>query len=111
MISIIVQQPPGDFEGPQISDPLIVSEAQARAKGRSQILKNHKDRLRISGTCSLQPFMAPGAIVLYTDRQGKQHRCLLRQSALTITRQSVEQGGGFSAKSDIVMEYIKDEDA
>lgn len=102
MISIIVQRAPADYQGPDIIDALIVTEAQAQAKGRSQITKHHHDRVRISGTCALQPYMAPGSIILYTDRGGKQHRCLLKSSSLTITRQQ----GGFTATSDITMEYI-----
>lgn len=102
MISIIVQQGAGDYQGPDISDPLITSEAQALAKGRSAISKAHPRRTQVSGTSVLQPYMAPGSIILFTDRHGQQHRAVLKRSPLTIDRQS---DGSFSATTNIVMEY------
>lgn len=102
MISIIVKQGPGDYQGPDISDPLITSEAQALAKGRSAISKSHPRRVQVSGTSVLQPYMAPGSILLYTDRHGNQFKAVLKRSPLTIDRQ---QDGSFSATTNLVMEY------
>lgn len=104
MISIIVQQAPADYQGPDISDPLIISEAQALAKGRSAISKSHPRRVQVSGTAVMQPYMMPGAIVLYTDRHGTQYRAVLKRAPLTIDRQNV---GNFSATTNIVLEYKK----
>ncbi len=101
MISIVVQQTPADFQGPDIIDPLIVTDAMALSKGGVEISKNHKNRRSISGTCVLQPYMQPGSIVLYTDRQGNQFRALLKRSPLTIDRQK----DSFTATTNIVMEF------
>lgn len=104
MKPIIYEVPPGDNPCPDdIVDPLITSVAQAMAKGRSAYSKSHRRRAVISGTCSMQPYMAPGSIILYTDRQGNQRRALLRRSPLVMDR----SGGKFSATTSVVMEYKK----
>lgn len=101
MISVIVQQQPADFQGPDIVDQMIATQAMALRRGSSAISRDHLDRRRISGTCGLRQYMRPGSIILYTDRAGEQHRCLLLQSPGTINR----DGGSFTATTNLVMEH------
>lgn len=107
MISEIVQQPPADNQGPDIVDAMIVTKAMAVARGRWAIGKSHKDRVQVSGTGALRPYMRPGGIVLYTDRHGNQHRCLLQRGAFTINR-ATGPNGGFTATTNMMLEYKKD---
>lgn len=101
MISVTVQTQPADYSGPDIVDQRIVTAAMATRRGKSAISKNHLDRKRVSGTSSMKPYLRPGSIVLYTDREGAQHRCLLLQSPGTIDRSNND----FTATTNLVLEY------
>lgn len=101
MISIIVQRTPADFQGPDISDPLIATEDQAMARGRAEIDKNATDRVIVSGTCPLHSYMRPGSIVLVTDMQMGQYRAMLKSFALVMDRQ---KDGQFAATTNVTLE-------
>jgi len=108
MISEIVKVPPGDNQSPDdIVDAMIVTKAMAGARGRWAIGKSHKDRVQVSGTGALRPYMRPGSIVLYTDRHGNQYRCLLQRSPFATDR-ATGPNGGFTATTNIMMEYKTD---
>jgi hypothetical protein len=100
-VSVIVQRLPADFQGADISDPLIATEAQAVERGRMEIERNCSDRVMVSGTCPLQTYMQPGKIIHVTDLQLGEYRAMLRSFALTIDRQA---DGSFTAVTNIVME-------
>jgi len=100
-VSVLVQRRPADYQGPDISDTLIATDAQAMARGRKEIDKNFSDRVLVSGSCPMQPDMQPGKIIAMTDLQTGQYRAMLKNFALTITRQ---QDGSFTAATNITME-------
>lgn len=104
MISVIVRRSPYDFQGADISDPLIASDAQAVARGRAAIDENCSDRVMVSGTCPLQIYMQPGSIVEVTDLQLGSYRAMLHLFSLTIDRQ---KDGSFTAMSNVVLEREK----
>lgn len=101
MISIIVQRPPADYQGPDISDPLIATEAQAQARGREEIDRSGSDRVIVSGTCPLHSYMRPGSMVLVTDIQLGQYPAMLKSFALTMDRQP---DGSFTATTNVTLE-------
>jgi len=104
MISIIVQRAPADRQGPDISDPLIATEAQAMARGRAEIDQNSTDRVQSSETCPMLGYMPPGSILSVTDVQLGQYRAMLKSFAVTIDRQA---DGSFSAVTNITKEREK----
>ncbi len=105
MISEIIKTPPADRPGPEIVDQMMATRAMAIARGRAEISANHLDRKQIRGTSALRPYMRPGSIVLYTDRDGNQHRCLLRSAACTVSRTGGNDGQTFTATTNVVLEY------
>ena len=100
-VSVTVQRLPADFQGKDVSDPLIATEAQAVERGRMEIERNCSDRMMVSGTCPLHTYMQPGKIVQVTDLQKGEYRALLRMFSLTIDRQGEDS---FTAVTNIVME-------
>lgn len=101
MISIIVQRAPADFQGADISDPLIATEAQAQARGRAEIDKKSTNRVQLSGVCPVRAYMQPGSVSLVSDLQQGQYPAMLRSFSLTIDRQ---KDGKFKATTNIVQE-------
>lgn len=101
MISIIVQRPPADNQGPDISNPLIGTESQAIGAATAEIDKHSTDRVEVSGVIPLNPYMKPGLVVLVTDLQRGQYRAMIISFSVTISR---EADGGFTATSNIVLE-------
>ena len=84
MISVIVQRAPADYQGPDISDPLISTAAQAVAKGTAEINKKSTNRKQLSVSMALQPWMQPGKLVLVTELDGDQYMAMIRHSSMTI---------------------------
>lgn len=100
-VSVIVQRAPADFQGQDITDPLIATDAQAIERGRIEIERKYSDRFTVSGTCPLHTYMQPGKIVQVTDLQKGEYQAILRMFSLTIDRQA---DGNFTAVTNIVME-------
>lgn len=100
-VSVLVQRLPADYQGSDISDPLIATDAQAMARGRTEIDKNFSDRVIVSGTCPLHTDMQPGKIIAMTDLQTGQYRAMLKTFSLTIDRRA---DGSFTAVTNISME-------
>jgi len=100
-ISVIVKRAPGDFQGPDISDALISTEAQAVVRGTAEIDKKCSNRVMVSGSCIFMLWMEPGKIVEVDDPQNGKYKGMLRSFA----RSSDYQGGGkFEAKTSITIE-------
>lgn len=100
-ISVIVKRRPADYQGDDISDPLIVTEAQARARGRAEIDKYCSNRVMVSGRCIFQHYMEPGKIVQVDDIQRGRYKGMLRSFSLSM---DYKAGGKFSATTSIVVE-------
>lgn len=108
MIAVTVQENGAStiIAGDDIVDEMIATLAMARRRGAQEISTTHRDRRIISGTGALQGYLQPGMIVLYTDRSGTQHRCILKSSASTVTRTVDTDGKStLEATTDLVLEY------
>ena len=86
MISILVTREPGVRPGPDISDPLIVSEAMAIARGTVEIDKSFSNRILISGDGPLTELVKPGAIVSVGDMESGNYVGMVRSYSIKITR-------------------------
>lgn len=98
---VIVERPPGDRQGPDISSPLITSEPVAVARGLAEIDYNYSNRRMMSVTAHLVPWIAPGEIVHVTDHEEGVYRAMVDRVAMTITR---GEDGAMTAQSHLVLE-------
>ena len=100
-ISVIVKRAPADFQGGDITDPLIATRAQAIVRGKAEIDKQCSNRVMVSGQCIFMLWMEPGKIVEVDDPQNGKYKGMLRSFART----SQYQGDGkFEAKTNITIE-------
>ena len=99
-ISIIVQRPPADYQGPDISDPLIASTAQAVARGTAEINKKSSNRVEVSGSMPLHPWMQQGKMVMVTELDGNQYMAMIRHCSITIDI----NGQDLSAVTNLILE-------
>lgn len=104
MNPIIVQRAPADFQGPDITDSLIVVPLQALRKGIAEINKTALSKVDVSGTVPLVPYMEPGKVALVTDLEIGQYKAVLKRCPLTIDRQ---QDGSFTATTSVVLQRNK----
>jgi len=86
MISVIVQRPPADRQGPDISDPLITSEPVAVERGRNEIDYHSSNRETITGSGPLRSFIRPGLLVQVADMESAAYRAKVTACALVLTR-------------------------
>jgi hypothetical protein len=100
-MQIIVQRAPGDKQGPDIVDPLLVSEPVAVARGSREIDHSSTSRSIEQGNCPLMPYLAPGSLVNVTEA-GSIYRGKLTAYAVTIDIS--EDGRDFSATCAITIE-------
>lgn len=99
MISVIVQRAPADRPGPDITDPLLTSDAAARERGRNEIDATCSDRALVAVAGPFRRWMAPGTLLGYHGRRGA-WRGMVRRCALTISR----DGDQFSADISLEVE-------
>lgn len=101
MISIIVERPPANRTGPDITDPLLVTEAAALERGRTEIDANCSDRATVSVSGPHRRWVRPGALVEFHGRRST-WRGIVTRCALTITR----DGDNFTATRSLEIERI-----
>ena len=102
MISIIVQRPPADRQGPDIISAQIRTEAQAIARGRQEINENCSDRKIVTGAMPLAALIMPGSVVAVTDAEDGPWRGMVRTCAWTIDRAQ----GSLTAETSIQIERV-----
>lgn len=102
-ISIVVQRAPANYEGNQISNPLIVTVAQATVTARAKINKYSSNRIMVSGSMSLKPYMTPGKMVQVTNLDGEQYMAMIVSCTMTIDRTEKNE---FTALTHVVLERI-----
>lgn len=100
MILVIVERPPGDKQGPDISDSLLVTEPPARERGRNEIDANFSNREYISSNGPLSTFMRPGSIIEVADSEQQTWRGMIRSCAIKITASA----GGYERIINLVTE-------
>lgn len=92
MISVTVQRPPGNKQGPDISDPLLTSDAAAIERGRNEIDAVCSDRATFTCSGPHRRWVRPGTVVEYHGHRST-WRGIIRRCAITISR----DGNSFSA--------------
>lgn len=100
MIFITAKRPPANKQGPDITDQLLSSEAQARERGRVEIDANCSNRTIVSGTCVIHSYMQPGKMVQVTDLEKGNYMAMLRSFSLSINRQK----DSFKATTNVILE-------
>ena len=88
-MQIIVQRPPADRQGPDISDALLTAPMAARERGRAEIDRESTDRVLVQITGPYLGWLSPGSLVEYRGRRGS-WRGLARRCALTLSRSEGE---------------------
>jgi len=102
MISVIVERPPADKQGPDISDPLITSEVVAVERGRNEIDFSYSDREIVSGELPYRDWIAPGSIVAIQDMEIPEWRAMATGCTISVTR----SGNDFSAACNLSLERV-----
>ena len=69
MISVIVERPPADKQGPNISNPLITSNIVAIECGRNKIDYSYTNRELVSGTGPEKGWVRQGRIIEVADSE------------------------------------------
>lgn len=100
-MKIIVSRSPGDKQGPDIVDPLLVTDPVGIARGAREIDYNSTNRSLERGNCILMPYMPTGALINVTEAGGS-YRGKLKSYATTI--EISEDGREFSATTAISIE-------
>ena len=85
MISVTVQRAPADKQGPDISDPLLTSDAAAVERGRNEIDAACSNRETFTCSGPHRRFVRPGTVVEYHGRRAT-WRGIVGRCAITITR-------------------------
>lgn len=89
MIKITVSRFPADKTGPNIVDPLITSEAGARARGEAEIDANGYNMMITQVTGPLQDSQidyAPGAVTQVIDDEQAAWQGIAERTAIVISR-------------------------
>lgn len=102
MIAVIVQRPPADKQGPDISENLITSDPVAIERGRNEIDANCSNRETVTGSGPLQGWIPPGALAEVADMEQAAWRAKVRSCAITLTRGDND----FTADVNLVMERL-----
>lgn len=101
MIEVTVERYPGDHPGPDIVDPLITSEAGARARANGEIDAQGYNALIVAANGPLRDdHIEPGALVEVVDTEQHAWRGQVERSAIVITR----DGEDFSATQALEVE-------
>lgn len=88
-VSVIVERAPGDKQGPDISDALIVNETVATEKGRNEIDRDFSNREAVSGSGPLKDMIRQGSMVEIMDSEQSVWRGLTQKVALVLDLQGV----------------------
>lgn len=102
MIAVLVQRPPADQQGPDISDNLITSEPVAVERGRNEIDRNSSSREIVTGSGALRAFLQPGSLIEVMDFEAGPWRGMVTGFSLSVTRSETE----FSADTNLTVERL-----
>jgi len=100
-MKILVTRQPANKQGPDVVDPLLVTEQAGIARGTREIDYYSSNRSIERGNCPLLPFMPTGSTINVTEQDGA-YRGKLTGYALTID--IGEDGRDFSATTAISIE-------
>ena len=101
MSAIIVKRGLGDRPGPDISAPLLTSDAVRVARGTAELDKNGTDRVMVSINGGHIGFIAPCTFVQVNDAEYGSYRGVVDQCTETFRRTSLTE---FTADTDLVVE-------
>lgn len=85
MISIVVQRPPADNPGQDITDPLITTPAVAIARGTAEIDQACSDRLAVTVSGPATGWVAPGLLAQVEDAELGTYRGMITSTSLAVT--------------------------
>ena len=100
-MKIIVSRAPADRQGPDIVDPLLVTDPVGIARGTREIDYHSSNRSTERGNCILMPYMPTGSLVNVTEAGGS-YKGLLKSYSVIIDIS--EDGRDFSATTAISIE-------
>jgi len=100
MIHVIVERDPGDKQGPDISDPLIVSVPGALERGRGEIDANCSPREIVSSNGPFKEYIPPGSMVEVADKEQLVWRGMVKSCAIVINR----NGAKYTADTNLTVE-------
>lgn len=63
----VAEECPDCIVGDQITNNLIKTQLVAESNGRAYLDEEHRDKTRVSGSCSLHEYMKPKSLVQVTD--------------------------------------------
>lgn len=89
-ISVLVQRSPGDSQGPDVQDILIVSDEVARERGRNLIDKNCSARKLVTANTPFRSLLRPGGIIEVIDAERPRWRGLLIAQTVNIAINEAE---------------------
>jgi len=98
-MKIIVERIPADKWGPNVVDPLLVTEPVALARGTREVDYHSTNRSLENGNCILLPYMASGSLINVTEANGS-YRGKLKKYSVTID----VSGRTFTATSAVEIE-------
>ena len=81
----IVTRPPGDKQGPDISDALLTTRDAQIERGRAEINQNSTSRMMVSGNLPAIDYIEPGSTVQITDIERGAYRAVVDSWALTLS--------------------------
>jgi hypothetical protein len=96
----IVTRPPGDKQGPDISDALLTTVDSQIERGRAEINQNCSSRMQINGNCTISNLVAPGSTVQVTDMENGVYYAVVDSWALNMSI----NGNQLDASTSIVLE-------
>ena len=103
ILSIIIERPPGDKQGPDIQSSLLTTEAACRERGRQEISHNFSDRRVVSGVCRYLGMLPPRSMLQLTTVSDGPMRGILKRHNIVIQR----NGSKFTAQSHVNIEIVK----
>ena len=102
MISVTVERYPGDHPGPDIVDPMITSDAGARARANGEIDAQGYNALIVAANGPLlTDHIEPGALPEIIDTEQQAWRGQIERAAIAITK----TGDTFTATQALEIEW------
>lgn len=102
MISVIVERPPADKQGPNIVDKLITTNAAAIERGRNEIDANCSSRELIKTSSPLDGFIYTGRLIEVSDSELQAWRGMIRSSVINISADN----NSFETQTNLTIERI-----
>ena len=101
-MAVLVQRSPANRQGPDIADPLLVSDLVKIERGRNEIDAACSHREAVTATGPYREFISPGSLVEVADSEQLVWRGMVKVAAITIDR--TEEG--FAVDINLTIERV-----